>query len=106
LINLFAVNETLDGVLEGSDDEQQSDAIVNQVLDEIGIEISGKVRKLFILFYSSFMDKAVHVLLFFYLFQMLNAPTPSKGAISSKQKDKGDMVSDAEIQEMLAKLNS
>lgn len=41
---LIEVNETLDGVLEGSDDEQQSDAIVNQVLDEIGIEISGKVR--------------------------------------------------------------
>ena len=39
-------------------------------------------------------------------FQMLNAPTPSKGAISSKQKDNSDMVSDAEIQEMLAKLNS
>jgi charged multivesicular body protein 2B len=39
----FIVNDTLDGVLEGSDDELQSDAIVNQVLDEIGIEISGKV---------------------------------------------------------------
>lgn len=37
------INETLDGVLEGSDDEAASDAIVNQVLDEIGIEVSGKV---------------------------------------------------------------
>ncbi len=39
------INDTLDGVLEGSDDEAASDAIVNKVLDEIGIEISGKVRK-------------------------------------------------------------
>ena len=27
-----------------SDDEEESSAIVNQVLDEIGIDISGKVR--------------------------------------------------------------
>lgn len=41
---VFLVNDTLDGILEGSDDEAQSDAIVNKVLDEIGIEISGKVN--------------------------------------------------------------
>ena len=29
-----------------SGDEEEEDAIVNQVLDEIGIEISGKVRNL------------------------------------------------------------
>lgn len=28
-----------------SGDEEEEDAIVSQVLDEIGIEISGKVRK-------------------------------------------------------------
>lgn len=40
---LFSVNETLDDMLEDSDDEEETNGIVNQVLDEIGIEISGKV---------------------------------------------------------------
>ena len=40
------INDTLDGVLEGSDDEQATDDIVNKVLDEIGVEITGKVLKI------------------------------------------------------------
>lgn len=40
---LFAVNDTLDDMLEDSDDEQETDNIVAQVLDEIGIEVAGKV---------------------------------------------------------------
>lgn len=44
IFKFFAVNETLDDILGESDDEEESDQIVNQVLDEIGIEISGKVR--------------------------------------------------------------
>lgn len=71
------VNDTLEGVLEGSDDEAQSDAIVNQVLDEIGIEISGK---------------------------MINAPTPGKSGLKNTAKE--DEVSDAEIQSMLANLKA
>ena len=38
------MNDTLDDILADSDDEEEQDAIVNQVLDEIGIEISGKVK--------------------------------------------------------------
>uniref|UniRef100_A0A8C6GAX3 Charged multivesicular body protein 2b n=1 Tax=Mus spicilegus TaxID=10103 RepID=A0A8C6GAX3_MUSSI len=38
------INDTLDDIFDGSDDEEESQDIVNQVLDEIGIEISGKVR--------------------------------------------------------------
>lgn len=38
------VNDTLDDIFDGSGDEEESQDIVNQVLDEIGIEISGKVR--------------------------------------------------------------
>ena len=38
------MNDTLDDILADSDDEQEQDAVVNQVLDEIGIEISGKVK--------------------------------------------------------------
>ncbi|RDD46744.1 Charged multivesicular body protein 2b [Trichoplax sp. H2] len=37
------LNDTLDSVLDGSGDEEEQDAIVNQVLDEIGIETSGKL---------------------------------------------------------------
>lgn len=38
------MNETLDSVFDGSDDEQEQDSIVNQVLDEIGIDMKSKVR--------------------------------------------------------------
>lgn len=40
---LFVVNDALDDILADSDDEAEQEAVVNQVLDEIGIEISGKV---------------------------------------------------------------
>lgn len=40
---IFSVNETLDDMLEDSGDEEETNAIVGKVLDEIGIEISGKV---------------------------------------------------------------
>lgn len=42
----IAVNETLDDMLEESGDEEETNGIVNKVLDEIGIEISGKVISL------------------------------------------------------------
>lgn len=35
----------MDDIFEESGDEEESQDIVNQVLDEIGIEISGKVRR-------------------------------------------------------------
>ena len=37
------MNDALDDILAESGDEEE-EGIVNQVLDEIGIEISGKVR--------------------------------------------------------------
>lgn len=37
------MNETLDSVFDASDDEAEQDAIVTQVLDEIGIDMSSKV---------------------------------------------------------------
>lgn len=45
-LSVFAVNDTLDDMLDESGDEEESDFIVNQVLDEIGIEMSGKVRSM------------------------------------------------------------
>lgn len=53
--NIFfvTVNETLDSIFDESGDEEEQDAVVNQVLDEIGIEISGKVSitAIFFLFF-------------------------------------------------------
>ncbi|XP_017467715.1 PREDICTED: charged multivesicular body protein 2b [Rhagoletis zephyria] len=40
------INDTLDDMLTESGDEEESDAIVNKVLDEIGIEISGKMASI------------------------------------------------------------
>lgn len=37
------ISDTLDDLLTESGDEEEEDAVVNQVLDEIGIEISGKL---------------------------------------------------------------
>ncbi|KAF4075292.1 hypothetical protein AMELA_G00232880 [Ameiurus melas] len=37
------MNDTLDDIFEDSGDEEESHDIVNQVLDEIGIEITGKM---------------------------------------------------------------
>ncbi len=42
----YAVNDTLDDILNDSADDEEEQAIVNKVLDEIGIEISGKVSRL------------------------------------------------------------
>ena len=41
---VYSVEDTLDSVLGGSDDEAEEDAVISQVLDEIGIEVTGKVR--------------------------------------------------------------
>ena len=45
------MNDTLDDILNESGDEEEGDAIVNQVLDEIGIEIGAKVCYKFFLIY-------------------------------------------------------
>ena len=37
------MDDTLDSILAGSDDEAEEDAVISQVLDEIGIEVSSKV---------------------------------------------------------------
>ena len=40
----IAVNDAMDDIMADSGDEEKSSAIVSQVLDEIGIEVSDKVR--------------------------------------------------------------
>ncbi|KAJ8916131.1 hypothetical protein NQ315_004498 [Exocentrus adspersus] len=69
------INDTLDDMLSESGDEEESDNIITQVLDEIGIEISGK---------------------------MADAPRPDSGKIGASSKSKD--LTDEEIEAQLAKL--
>ena len=73
------MGDTLDDLLGGSDDEEEQDAIVSQVLDEIGIEITGKM-----------------------------ADAPSAGSSKLPQTSKSSKMSDEdkEIEAMLAKLKA
>lgn len=38
------VNDTLDAIFDDSDAEEETDSIMSQVLDEIGIDLKGQVR--------------------------------------------------------------
>ncbi|ESO84176.1 hypothetical protein LOTGIDRAFT_203267 [Lottia gigantea] len=69
------IDDTLDDILAESGDEEEQDAIVSQVLDEIGIELSGK---------------------------MVNAPSAHRGQLGESSKAKG--VSDDDIEKQLAAL--
>lgn len=72
------INETLDSILDESGDEEEQEAIVNQVLDEIGIEVSGR---------------------------MAEAPSAHAGKLPTGQRATA-AGSDADIEEMLAKLKA
>lgn len=71
------VDDTLSSVLDESGDEEEQDAVVTQVLDEIGIEISGK---------------------------MAEAPSAHKGTLGETSKSK--VPSDEEIERQLAQLRT
>lgn len=76
---LFTVNDTLDDILNESGDEEESDAIVNQVLDEIGIEISSKVA---------------------------TAPSAGKGKIGAEAESLPNIPTGDELEAQLARLKS
>lgn len=72
------IDETLDSVLGESGDEEEENAIVNQVLDEIGIQMSGKLAE---------------------------APSAPKGQLSTVATgERGQKVTDSEIEAQLARL--
>lgn len=71
------VNDTLDEMLTESGDEEESDMIVNKVLDEIGIEMSGK---------------------------MATAPAAIRGNLG--ESSRRALPTDEEIEEQLSKLRS
>jgi len=71
------MNDTLDDILNESGDEEEQDAIVNQVLDEIGIEVSGK---------------------------MAGAPEAQKGAVGGTEASSSKGLSDEDIEKQLEML--
>lgn len=71
------INETLDDIMNESGDEEESDAIVNKVLDEIGIEISGKLAK---------------------------TPTAVSGSI--RESSKSNLPTEEELEQQLARLKN
>ncbi|CAN7988540.1 unnamed protein product [Ixodes hexagonus] len=71
------LDDTLNSILDESGDEEEQDAIVNKVLDEIGIEVSGK---------------------------MANAPSAMSDPLGHSSKAK--LPSDDEIERQLAKLKT
>lgn len=74
------MGDTLDDLFDASDDEEEQDAIVNQVLDEIGIEVTGKLA---------------------------DAPAPSSSKMPQPQASSSRMSEeDQEIEAMLAKLKA
>ncbi|TSM68920.1 Charged multivesicular body protein 2b [Bagarius yarrelli] len=70
------INDTLDDIFSESGDEEESQDIVNQVLDEIGIEISGK---------------------------MVRAPSTGK-SLPNVSKTKASTISDEDIERQLKAL--
>ena len=89
------VGETLEAALGQDGDSEEEDAIVNQVLDEIGISLNEKVRS----FILSNVSRRTS-----FVFQMANAPrvpvSGSRVAGAQRQTDNED----AEIERMLANL--
>lgn len=71
------INDTLDEIFDESGDEEESQDIVNQVLDEIGIEISGK---------------------------MVRAPAAGKSLPGAASSSKQDAITDDEIERQLRAL--
>ena len=90
------MNDALDDILTESGDEEEGDAIVNQVLDEIGIEISGKVRR----------KRFCSIDIFKCFVQMSSAPSAAKGTLGAETISKQNKEADEEIERMLAQLKS
>lgn len=84
-------------MLEDSGDEEESAGIVNQVLDEIGIEVSGKV----IIANPSFSVLLCSIRLSL-CFQMRGAPSAIQDSIGST----GPKMTEKDIAAQLAKLRS
>lgn len=74
------MNDTLDDIFAGSDDEEEQDQIISKVLDEIGIEISGKLA---------------------------TAPSAGSGKLGESSRSKlPDVPTDDDLEQQLARLRT
>ena len=73
------IDDSLSAILDNSGDEAEEDAVINQVLDEIGIEITGKLSEVPV----------------------------ARGAVgASSSKSKGSQMTDEELEAQLARLKT
>ena len=91
------MNEALDDILTESGDEEEENAIVNQVLDEIGIEVAAKVLH---------TAKKVHFnyLMTIFIFKVSDAPSAPKSKVGTKTA--ATNAEDKEIEDLLAQLKA
>ena len=105
------MNDALDDILADSDDESEEQAVIDKVLDEIGIEISGKVN-IFVILKNRirillYLHRYMRLILddLFIFFQLADAPSAHAGTIGDKSKAKAT-DEDKEIEAMLAQLKA
>ena len=112
-IFIFIVNDALDDIMADSDDESEEQAVIDKVLDEIGIEISGKVilnskdiQSSSYRVFTSIADKLSHPLTKTnILFQLADAPSAHAGTIGVKSKvPTKSSEEDQKIEALLAEL--
>ena len=109
-LNVILVNDALDDILADSDDESEEQAVIDKVLDEIGIELSGKVIIVCILNMLRVTTRVsseflLNIHFFALKFQLADAPSAHQGTIRDKSKAKSKAADeDKEIEAMLAQL--
>ena len=111
---ILSVNDALDEIMADSDDESEEQAVIDKVLDEIGIEISGKVNTFtWFSVHTGTLLKLIGIRIILtinntiitYQLQMINAPAAHSGTIGDKSKEKSKPSDeDKEIEAMLAQL--
>jgi len=84
------MGDTMDDAFEGDEEEEETEELVNQVLDEIGININQEVTCLpFHLFFSAEVYELITIMLsnkFWFDMQLLNAPSTAVAAPAAKTK--------------------
>ena len=97
------MNDALDGILDESGDEEEQDAIVNQVLDEIGIDLKQTVC------ISNFNYVLCLYCIKCYMFvQLSKAPAAPSGLATSTAAtaNTSKKMTDSELDAMLERLKA
>ncbi len=93
------MNDAIDDVMEGDDDEEESDQIVNQILDEIGVDLKESVSLL-----TNLLEES-HSTHSFMELQFVSAPTGNLAKESTTNEDVGQLLAnDSDLQARLDNL--